>query len=165
MAEVLTVTGGAASLAQILAYAAKTAEIITEFCHAMDDAPAEIQRTRDKIVLLKVFLDDFQLFVNHFDDQVLLPLYLRQILRNAIHSVFEAIIEIQRTCSVANGVDMKTKMRRLKWALIERHQMKKLLQRLANAENNLTFSLSLLTWQVILEFWVLEQIALTVSQS
>ena len=165
MAEVLAVTGGVASLAQILAYAAKTAEMITEFCHAMDDAPAEIQRTRDKIVLLKVFLDDFQLFVNHFDDQVLLPLYLRQILRHAIHSVFEAVIEIQRTCSVANGVDMKTKMKRLKWALVERHQMKKLLQRLTNAENNLAFSLSLLTWQVILEFWVLEQIALTVSQS
>ena len=165
MAEVLAVTGGAASLVQIFAYAAKTTEMITDFCNAMDDAPAEIQRTRDKIALLKVFLDDFQLFVNRFDDQVLLPLYIRQILRNAIHSVFEAVIEIQRTCSVANGVDMKAKTRRFKWALIERHQMKKLLQRLTNAENNLAFSLSLLTWQAIFEFWVLEQTALTVSQS
>ena len=146
MAEVLAVTGGAASLAQILAYAAKTAEMISEFCHAIDDAPTEIQRTRDKIVLLKAFLDDFRLFLNRFDDQVLLPLHLRQMLKNAIHSVFEAVIEIQRTCSVANGVDMKTKTRRFKWALVERHQMKKLLQRLTNAENNLAFSLSLLTW-------------------
>ena len=144
MAEILAVTGGIASFAQILAYSITASRELTELCDNLRDAPAELHRIRDQAILLCRSLDSLQRHLGSFDDDILLPLDLRLLVRKAMRPVWNTLIELQRQCPTPEELNAETLRKRVKWMAKERRTMHKIVERLKDAENDLSYILQIL---------------------
>jgi len=114
MAEMLAVAGGIASFTQVIDSVGKVVEVVINFCQDMKDAPSELRQIRDKLLLLRGSLDDFQQYLTDFDDDFLLPPDLRLLLNKSILSVHKNIRELQHICQKSNGTDIQPMRRRFK---------------------------------------------------
>ncbi|KAF2494395.1 ankyrin [Lophium mytilinum] len=145
MAEVVAVTGGIASIAQILVYTVKTVKVITDFCDDLRDAPTEFSRIKYRIILLQSILSSIHDALNASVDDGLLPPQLRRITLDAIRSVYDSIINLQRKCLISEMTNEKTLKNRFKWVMLESRSAEKLLTQLRDAEGTLSTSMQLLT--------------------
>lgn len=73
MAECLAVPGGIASFVQILDAVIKLVGVFSTFCRDMKDAPSEVKRIRDKLLLLQTSLESSQQCFADVDGDILLP--------------------------------------------------------------------------------------------
>lgn len=78
---------------------------------------------------------------NTMDENDILPPELKTLLKSCMDTVSEAIISTQATFQYTGG---KKRSNRLRWALIERHEMDKLLGRLERASDGLSLVLEIL---------------------
>lgn len=146
MAECLAVPGGIASFVQILDAVIKLVGVFSTFCRDMKDAPSEVKRIRDKLLLLQTSLESSQQCFADVDGDILLPPDLGLVLKNGILSVQTTIKELQHTFQRAMSANsMESIRRRLRWALLDRHAMDRALEHLRDSEETLTCSLQLLT--------------------
>lgn len=165
MAEILAIVGGVSSFAQVLAYAATASKALTEFSIELRDAPFELHRIRDQVVFLRSSLENLKQHLNSFDDGALLPPDLRPMVRKAIRSVWDCIIELQRQCPISEESCAESPLKRLKWTFKERHVAHKLVERLKDADNTLAFVLRLLSLCVTPSIICVKTIMLTKDQT
>lgn len=147
MAEILAGIGVTASVAQLLSYVIKTSQVVTVFCHDFEDAPSELHRIREKMLLLHNILESFEHYLIDVDDVVLLPLDLRLLLQGALQTLEEVVAEMQRKFCVN---EFWTLTKRFKFAFVDCNTMTKLLVRLRDAESTLTCLVQLLTLYISL---------------
>ena len=145
MAEILAITGGIASFAQILACSITASKELTEFCDNLQDAPAELHRIRDQVILLRSSLESLQQHLGSFDDDILLPLDLRLLVRKAMRPVWNTLIELQRQRPMSEELNAEPLRKRVKWVLKERRTMHKIVECLKDAENDLSYVLQILS--------------------
>jgi len=145
MAELIAVVGATASFAQIFDAIVKASSAIERFCHNIEDAPSEISRIGAKLTLISVSLHSFQQHLRDFENNEILPGDFRLSLQIAVHLVAEVIADIERESCITDITNSKSFKRRFKWASSEHRTMKRLLERLGNAEDTLTRLLQLLT--------------------
>ena len=148
MAELIVLVGATASFAQIFDAIIKVSSAIEHFCHDIKDAPSEISRIGAKLTLISVSLRSFQQHLQDFENDEILPSDFRLSLQAAIRLVAEVITDIERESCITDIADSKTFKRRFKWATSEKRTIKRLLERLGNAEDTLTCLLQLLTLSV-----------------
>jgi hypothetical protein len=137
MADPFTVIGGIASIAQILGCIIQTAEAIKGFCDDVQDAPAELQRIKNKLIILKGTLAHFQQYLDVFDDDIVVPPEVRETLILATLEVQRNVEALQEACKHPDTPGTISVRRKLKWAFIDRHVVDKLLLRLQSSENTL----------------------------
>ena len=134
MADPLAVIGGIASVAQIFGCIVQTTETIAKFCHEVQDAPTELHRIKDKLIILKIVLENFQHHLQEFDDDVVVPPDLRELLMRAVTAVKGDAEALQYALNEFDSVSVR---KRLRWAFVNRHVAEKLLARLQGSENTL----------------------------
>ncbi|KAJ5740811.1 ankyrin [Penicillium malachiteum] len=150
MAELLTVVGGIASFAQILGIVFQATETVASFCSAIKDAPDELCRVREKLLSLRTSLESIQVQLDEIDDNDLLPPDMCYILHNAVRSIYEDVIVLNKRCIKSLDGESRAIGKRLKWAFVERHLMSGMLERLQSSESTMTCILQLLNFRLSL---------------
>lgn len=144
MADPLTIIGGIASFAQLMGMTIKSCEVLAKFCLDFHDTPAELHRVRDKLSILKVGLDGLQNFVGDVPDDSILPPDLRELLARAFEQIRGDISMLESVRQVQSKESPKSIRRRLRWALVDKHSMDKMVQHLRESESTLTGVIQLL---------------------
>lgn len=102
---------------------------------AIEDAPIELTTVLATVNLVRPLLEQF----SYLRCEISLPEDTRLVLASALSTTWTVIIRIQRACKYrGEDVDMK---RRLRWAFVEKREVKRLLKELRNAQTGLVFAL------------------------
>ena len=137
MAEVLVVVAGTASFAQLLGQIIQTSEAVHHIYTAVKDAPAKIRRIKDKLSLLRRGLEEIQQYLQSFEDNVVLPIDLREAIAESIRRINGDIQEVQNAFQTHGSAVRMSLRERLKWALGDQRKVDKLLSRLDFSEDTL----------------------------
>lgn len=138
------IVGGVASFAQLLGHVIRISDTIAQFCDQIKDAPGNIARINDKLSILRRGLEEIQCFLQDFDDGVILPPDLRQVLIQATSGIDSDIKDIRKACRVTSSAVQISFGERFRWALRQKGKMDKLLRRLELSEGNLDRAIQLI---------------------
>jgi hypothetical protein len=144
MAEILTVVGGVASFAQALGLVFKTTGVIISFCSAVNDAPIELRRLKEKLLSLQVSLESTRAQLDEINEDDLLPPDMCYILHNAVRPIYEEVTALHKRCGKSLNGEPLGHGKRLKWVFVERHLVSGMTERLRDSERTLTCILQLL---------------------
>jgi len=133
MAEVLVAVSAVVSVAQLLVYVAQTAKVVTKFCNAVHDAPAQVNRLMEKLDGLQNVVKESQSCDNLVSDNTVLPPDLRQTLLQAVMRTRETIDRIQKRLESSDSVSRGLRQR-IKWASIARHRIEQEMHELEHCE-------------------------------
>jgi hypothetical protein len=137
MAELLAIVGGIASFAQLLGYVIQTSEAVAKFCDDFQDAPSRVHRTKEELCLLRKTLEGIQSYLQVYDDTIIFPPDLKQVLMESIRRISTDIKDLQNETERNDLVLQGSLRKRLRWTLIERRKTEKLLSRFEESESTL----------------------------
>ncbi|OIW28315.1 ankyrin [Coniochaeta ligniaria NRRL 30616] len=135
----LTLIGAATSVSQILVLLCQTITTVKDFCEAVSNAPVELRRLHEKLLLFQGILEELNDSLDGYGDDAVLPEGLRRSTQSFIVSIQEKVKLAQLSCQVAYNSDFTKVRKRVLWTIRDRSSMKKLLAELKESEQSLTF--------------------------
>lgn len=144
LGEALAGVAAVASVSQLLAYLMQISQVLATFYQDMEDAPSEIKRIHQKLLMLHGGLKFFKISLKDVDDEALLPLELRTLLESALQKVYNTIIEMQQKCLKKLEKEPHKLSSRFRFAWKDRANSVKLLTQLQEAETDLLWLTQLL---------------------
>lgn len=145
MAESLIAIGGIASVTQLLVYIIHTTETVNKFCENIRDAPEQLQRTNDRLSMLRNVIQELHTYQQFFDDNLIIPPGLRQALFEAVKQTDFTVTRIQSMPVLqAAAASRKSLAWRVKWAARTRHKLESSLSHLEHCESLLGNALELI---------------------
>jgi chromosome segregation ATPase len=145
MAEVLVAISAIASITQLVVYIVKTTKAVTKFHSTIQNAPAQIRRIEEKLGTLKNVVEETQTYQQLFDDDLVLPLDLRQALFETVKRTNETVTRIQSRLELDEKSSRESLRGKMKWAAKAKHKTEQELHQLEHCEEQLGNIIQLIT--------------------
>ena len=139
----MEVLGAVASVSQLIGTLIAVSKSAADLYEDFTDAPKEYQRIKDQLGNLYLRLDEIRSLYNELgDDERLISGQFRSLSKATLSTVCQALAAVQKALRhTPNDTSLGT---RLRWALLDRSTMEKLLARLESAEQGLNSLLQIL---------------------
>jgi hypothetical protein len=144
MAELIAVTGGIASVSQILVQLVQTTRHVVEFYNDFAEAPTVLHGIKEKIHLLQHIILQVQSYVTEYRECEILPSETKELLLRSVRRVQDSLNKAKLKCHTTTESNIKKTMKRVVWVLRDELALKKLLQDLDDSDHILHLVMQIL---------------------
>ncbi|KAI1131071.1 ankyrin repeat-containing domain protein [Nemania abortiva] len=136
MADPLSILGGISASSQLLGTVVKTISTISTLCENFRNAPRQLGRIKDRLIVIKDILTEVESQVQGLNNDEILPENMRQRLHDAVTTILADVEKLQKHIPCPTSASGSV-CKRLQWVAFREKWSKKELEEIEQAEASL----------------------------